>query len=740
MGSQKVWPALPIRSPARQKLRAGFLFVYFPFHYFCTTFHICHQGGTHFPSHSPAPSACIAGENLSPMKLHFLTLPVICLLLCCACRKVAPGKSAEAADSLLSASTDLVQADPRRADSLYIALQHELRDSTAWYKTQVFRGTARMFMGDSTEARRLYESVEQWCRRTPGSRLVEGTLYNHYSATYIQHGFIDRGAECVERAFALLNYPPKGQELISTTINLADTHFQRGDIPKAAYYYRYALSLSDSLHRQQNVIPILCGLAQVYMQLENFNEGRHYLDRARKGIGRESIQTQYYFYYTEGSFHYFAGEYAQAIPSFLRALRIAESIGQPIQLVHCEGNLGETYLMLDSLDAASRHLSRCTALIARLGKDASPAIISYVQSLRADLALAQGREDEARQLLDAPLVPSMKESPRYLMLHYKRLQKYAARDGRWKQAYELQTLGTRYADSLRSRQAANTVAELTMRYTRDTLLTHQRIVQADYRTRNARQQMWLTATIAGAVILALATALLIMANRRRTRRRLRQSMEEIHALRMSLVRNRVSPHYIFNVLGIVLPKLRNYPEIDTPIDLLIDVLRGNLLSSSRDSTPLHDEITLVRNFVQLYHYTKGPHPRVEWQIDENLAHSLLPIFPMSLQIPVENALKHAFPKPDESSRIRISINLDARGLHLEVSDNGIGYRPAQEFMKEHSTGLGLHLLSQSILILNRHNSLPASLRIATATPPAHGTTVTLLIPPGYRFDAETPDD
>lgn len=670
------------------------------------------------------------------MKPLHLFILIACLFLCIACRKTAPVQGTAAADSLLTASTDLLQTNPRQADSLYAALQKELRDSATWYKVQVFRGTAQMFMDDSIKARKLYDSVERWCHRTPGSRLVEGTLYNHYSANYMQHGFLSQGLKCVERAFALLDCQPKGQELISTTINLADAHFQGGDIPQAAFYYHYALFLNDSLHSQRNTVPILCGLAQVYMQLENFDEGRKYLDRARKGIDREGIQTQYYFYFTEGSFHYFAGEYALAIPPFLRARRIAESIRQPIQLVHCEGNLAEVYLMLDSLDAASLHLARCSALITQLDKETSPVIESYVQSLKADLALAQGKHDEAQRLLAPSLVPSMRESPRYLMLHYKRLQKYAARDGQWERAYALQTLATLYADSLHSRQATNTVAELTMRYTRDTLLTHQYIALADYRARNAKQQMWLTATITGAVILVLSALLVGMTNRRRERRRLRRSMERIHALRMSIVRNRVSPHYIFNVLGIVLPKLRNYPEIEIPLDLLIDVLRGNLLSSQRDTTPLCDEIALVRNFVQLHHYTKGANPHVEWQIEEGLERSSLPVFPMSLQIPVENALKHAFPCPADNSLIRIRIQLDARGLHLEVSDNGIGYQPQQDTMSERSTGLGLHLLSQSLLILNRHNPQPATFRISAATPPAHGTTVTILIPTGYRFNAE----
>lgn len=167
------------------------------------------------------------------------------------------------------------------------------------------------------------------------------------------------------------------------------------------------------------------------------------------------------------------------------------------------------------------------------------------------------------------------------MLHYRRLQHYAERDGLWHEAYTYQSLSNRYADSINSRQSRNAVVEITGRYQRDTTLLRQQLDLAAYATKNVRQQNTILITVSALVAIALLALLIIIYYRRYTNARIKRQVERITALRMDVVRNRVSPHYIFNVLGTVLPKLQRYPEMVQPVEMLIDVLRGNLLTSGK---------------------------------------------------------------------------------------------------------------------------------------------------------------
>lgn len=110
---------------------------------------------------------------------------------------------------------------------------------------------------------------------------------------------------------------------------------------------------------------------------------------------------------------------------------------------------------------------------------------------------------------------------------------------------------------------------------------------------------------------------------------------------------------------------------------------------------------------------------------------------MSLQIPVENALKHAFPTLSAESAIHISITLlPTNELSLQVTDNGQGYNPGRIKRTNRDTGTGLRLLTRTLEILNQYNRRSASLTITNVAPPHHGTRIELRIPQGYNFTVQ----
>ena len=103
------------------------------------------------------------------------------------------------------------------------------------------------------------------------------------------------------------------------------------------------------------------------------------------------------------------------------------------------------------------------------------------------------------------------------------------------------------------------------------------------------------------------------------------------------------------------------------------------------------------------------------------------------QIPVENALKHAFPQLTDESLIDIVVNMTDNGLLLQVTDNGRGYNPANVPQTGRDTGTGLRLLTRTIHILNQYNPTQACFEIENMQAPQKETRMTLFIPHGYRF-------
>ena len=663
---------------------------------------------------------------------RFLTFPLF-VLLTFSCQHKQQSVSQRQIDSVVEANRDLLYAAPMKADTTFMQWQKRVDDSTQWYRLELYRATAHQRAGDTLWANRVYHKVRTWSVTNHEPQL-EGLVYNHLGTSALLEGYNRQACLDYERAYTLLNQPPKTNDLIAATINVADMYQQFGRLPLAAERYRYALFIADSLHDATNRASICCGLGQIYMELENFKEAHHFFHLASQNIEHEALQTQHFYHFSLGNCYYLEHKYDEALRSFQQAYKIAHQLDNSFNIHICEINMGEIYLMQNKLPEAQQQLQHVKQFLQQEGDQLTPENVFYIKSLLADLDIAQHAGCQVNDFLTQLKKPHPVRSPRYLMLHYRRLMRYAAQYGQWQRAYQYQTLSEQYADSLRSRQTRNNVAELASRYQRDTTLLRQQISLSEYSAKTARQQNILLIVIIVAVALALAATLIIVCYRRYTQNRMKQQMERMTELRMDIVRNRVSPHYIFNVLGTVLPKLQRDPELVEPVELLIDVLRGNLLTSGKVAVKLCDELTLVQRFVSLHHYSKGQWPTVTWTIDPDLGQSEWLIPSMSLQIPVENALKHAFPTLNAESAIHINITLLPNDeLSLQVTDNGQGYNPGRIKRTNRDTGTGLRLLTRTIEILNQYNRCSASFTITNVPPPHHGTRIELRIPQGYNF-------
>ncbi len=675
----------------------------------------------------------ISLRRLSP----FLFFTLLLLGMAVGCHRAPKVNEAEWADSVLTQSTAQIFTNPAAADSQLTWLQQGLTDSLVWYKVQVFRGTARHLMGDTLRSAAIYKQVEAWCKQNESERHnVEGVLCNHLGVNANLLGDAPQSFAYYERAFDLLNRPPKQKELLGTTINLADIYMQKGQMARSASLYQYALFLTDSLHDEQSRASILMGLGQVYMDLENFPKSHYFFNQAKKHLTKEPIQSQFFYHFSLGNCLYYEQRYGESYQQFERALQLGHSLNLPSLTVSCYANMGEVALMKNDLLRAEQNLRRCEELLQSGKATLDRSRRFYIQSLIYDLDIAKGNY----QLVSHALRPEADSvlsglPPRYLMLHYRRLQHYAMQSHQWHDALRLQTRADAFADSLKNLQAQNNVAEMELRYQRDTTLLQQRVKLAELSTQSMRQRSYIIMGVGALIVVALAATLAFMFYNHRTQRRFKLQLEQITQLRMDIVRNRVSPHYVFNVLNTVLPKLQQFPEMVKPIELLIDVLRGNLLASGHMAVPLCDELMLVRRFVTLHHYSKSQLPHVVWDVAPELleADSSWQVPTMSIEIPVENALKHAFPNLTDDCTIHISAHVVDNALQIKVTDNGQGYNPGRIKRTKRDTGTGLRLITRTLQILNQYNRQTAEFTIQNAPSPQHGTYITLTIPQGYNL-------
>ncbi len=161
-------------------------------------------------------------------------------------------------------------------------------------------------------------------------------------------------------------------------------------------------------------------------------------------------------------------------------------------------------------------------------------------------------------------------------------------------------------------------------------------------------------------------------------------VEENAQLRMSgletqyqILKDQVNPHFLFNALGTAKSLARRDPALtEAYIIRLSDFLRATL-QNGRDLVPLHEELRLVRDFVELQQMRFQEALVFTCAPEVQQAPFQLPYF--SLLTLVENAVKHNAMTTDAPLRIeitragaRISVRNNRQIKALQGPSNGTG--------------------------------------------------------------------
>ena len=677
-------------------------------------------------------------QQLTPCGVFVILFSI---LLGCSFQKSSV-KDAETSriDSLLSFYRDSLAVRPLAVISKLRTDQENVSDSINYYNLDQTISRCYYFSNRVDSAFLLNDRILHFVEKQPEKedRLLKlsADAYNSRGVFFQDMNQWDSAIVCLNNASEALSQVNDFERLpaINVYINMADCYQHQGDYGWAGYHYRKALFLSDSLGVGDKMnYPIYSGLAKLYQELENYPLSDSYFREAEQYWDRGSDYEKYYFADSRGNYYYVTKEYDNALVWFQRANAIVANFPQPIYRGIVEGNIGEIYLLKEQPDSARYYLERSVAFFGESALQ-QPGIKFYMDGLFASLALQENDLSEAARRLNQPY-DTLHTDLQYQYYHNTRLEELYRKKKDFAQAYYYRNQADLCGDSLRNMKIENSIRETDFRYRQDTTLLKKdiRITQTEAK---AQQWMWL-AWIAGLgliiVVLLMVCALFYI--RRKKELRYKQQIATITQLRMAVVRNRIAPHYIFNVLNSVMPIFRRYEELSEPVNLLIDVLRGDLLSSEQLAVPLEKEIGFVKNYLKLKMLGDPECIRVEWNISSGVfMETLVPS--MSIQIPVENAVKYAFNAESLNPCIIISVFVKDEELHISIEDNGIGYHPGAHVRDERSTGQGLKILYRTTDLLNTHNirKMQFSIRdLYSASEKQHGTSVSLIVPLNYNF-------
>lgn len=312
-------------------------------------------------------------------------------------------------------------------------------------------------------------------------------------------------------------------------------------------------------------------------------------------------------------------------------------MGQPFMTAVVDANLGQTYLELNRLDSAQKYLTNTTKFFF-VQPNMQNDLQFYIDGLNAALALKQNRLDKASAILSKPYDLS-KMSPNYLYLYHKGWADLYERKGQFAKALQYQKLMKQYDDSLRNATMVSNVQENELRFKQDTAIVRRDLILQSTQAEAKSSRLILLLVIGLLVVGVLALVVFYRYKSLRHKHQHREEMNRMMALKMENVRNRFSPHFVFNVLNIFISNLPKGVNVK-PLRLLIQVLRANLLTCDQVAVSLEDELQMVMSYSSLRHETNPLLPMPRFDIAKEVNMSLM-LPSMILQIPVENALKHA---------------------------------------------------------------------------------------------------
>ena len=648
------------------------------------------------------------------LKLYTWLLLLGCMMLLAAC-----SSEKKEDDSWYRPIDEFVTQHQQMMQSLPDSMILQIRNLKCGGKPELVEQWKRLIVakccylkGADPECQALIDSVNGFCRQHPDQETtfkIQSYADNLQGVLLQAVGKREPARTYYIKAYRELMKLDHHNDAIDICINIADASRQLGKLADASSWYRRANFLADSLNLHEAQNSILAGLGQVYNDLRNYQLAHFYFRKAERQYPPRNPKDAHFFYNSWGNVYSSQEKPAEALKCFLKAQKATLQMGQPFMTAVVDANLGQTYLELNRLDSAQKYLANTTKFFF-VQPNMQNDLQFYIDGLNAALALKQNRLDKASAILSKPYDLS-KMSPNYLYLYHKGWADLYERKGQFAKALQYQKLMKQYDDSLRNATMVSNVQENELRFKQDTAIVCRDLTLQSTQAEAKSSRLILLLVIGLLVVGVLALVVFYRYKSLRHKHQHREEMNRMMALKMENVRNRFSPHFVFNVLNIFISNLPKGVNVK-PLRLLIQVLRANLLTCDQVAASLEDELQMVMSYSSLRHETNPWLPMPRFDIAKEVDMTLM-LPSMILQIPVENALKHAFVGMEESGekpQLDVKIWIEDGMLRIDVIDNGCGGVGAVAGMGTRkanaaaSTGTGLRILNSTIEMLNAGNA------------------------------------
>lgn len=524
---------------------------------------------------------------------------------------------------------------------------------------------------------------------------------------------------------------PDIEQQILCYSNLADAYKQKGELAQSAYYYRKTIYMADSVQTSiENYVPLYGGLATTYTALYDFEQSKIWLDKSQKIWDHMMTHEQFNYLNNRGNDYYFQKDYINCLNTFLQLDTFLQARPELEWEKHfCNSNLADVYLKLKQPDKADSLLHDN---IRFFEKAQNETVLPYLYTQLMELDLQKKNYKQVEQLIQQYPLPKGTK-PEHTSMRLDFLQRYYTEKKDWEKAYYYQKAYIELDNSLRSDRVKMKTADLQMRYERDATVLNQKIYIGQKETELLQTYIWLAISIFVLFLLLL----LLYYRRKQTRLKEEQMLHRIVELRMENIRNRITPHFIYNALNHEL--LIQQQGKPTQLHTLVNLLRQGQTLANVFCTTLKEEMDFIQLYISIEGEALGENFSYETILEQGIEPTQVTLPSMMIQIFVENAIKHglkdmsADTKGKTEKRLRLHIYRKEHYIYIDVCNNG---KPLNLQNRDPKTQTGLRVVSQTIQLLNERNKQQMSYSLTEWRDEMKetGCCAQLIIPENYNFN------
>tara|TARA_B110000285_G_C15107261_1_gene608778 strand:+ start:510 stop:1568 length:1059 start_codon:yes stop_codon:yes gene_type:complete len=164
-------------------------------------------------------------------------------------------------------------------------------------------------------------------------------------------------------------------------------------------------------------------------------------------------------------------------------------------------------------------------------------------------------------------------------------------------------------------------------------------------------------------------------------------------IELNKLKSQLNPHFIFNAMNSIRALVDENPKKSKQvITQLSNVLRNNLLMGRKKVTNLQEEISMVKDYLEIESARFEERLRYNIDIEDDCLTLMVP--PMMVQTLVENGIKHGISKLPKGGELKVTAKKEDGLLNVEILNTGKYLKS-----KKPETGFGIENTKERLRLL-----------------------------------------